>query len=210
LELSLPARDPARLSRLFRPRLETVDPGFGIEVVTLAADETAPLAPRQAGLDAASDPPGEEALAPLVDRLTHRLGASAVWRAAPYPSHLPERASRPTAPLAPLGSGASWDPDLPRPSRLFRRPEPVEAVAIAPDDPPRLFRWRGVAHRVRLAEGPERLAPEWWRRPFEEAGGARARDYYRVEDETGARFWLFRAGPHQPDRPARWWLHGLF
>jgi protein ImuB len=90
----------------------------------------------------------------------------------------------------------------------------VEVTALAPDDPPRLFRWRGVIHRVRLAEGPERLAPEWWRAPFDtaderesELGG---RDYYQVENETGARFWLFREGRYRSDRPTRWWLHGLF
>jgi protein ImuB len=87
----------------------------------------------------------------------------------------------------------------------------VESVlAAAPDDPPRLFRWRGALHRVRLAEGPERIAAEWWRAPFETAGLLPARDYYRVEDEAGARFWLFRAGPYGGEAPPRWWLHGLF
>ena len=93
----------------------------------------------------------------------------------------------------------------PRPVRLLRRPEPIEALAPVPDDPPVSFRWRGARHRVRRAEGPERLAPEWWRPDH----GA-TRDYYRVEDETGARFWLFRAGLYGADPPPRWWLHGLF
>jgi protein ImuB len=83
-------------------------------------------------------------------------------------------------------------------------------MAPVPDDPPIQFRWRGMAHRVRRAEGPERLAQEWWRRPFDTADPAKARDYYRVEDETGARFWLFRDGVYDPETPPRWWLHGLF
>jgi protein ImuB len=86
----------------------------------------------------------------------------------------------------------------------------VDVVAPAPDDPPVLFRWRGALHRVRRSEGPERIAPEWWRAPFETAGLLAARDYYRVEDEAGARFWLFRAGPYGGDAPPKWWLHGLF
>ena len=83
-------------------------------------------------------------------------------------------------------------------------------MAPVPDDPPIFFRWRGRPHRVRRAEGPERLALEWWRRPFEDADPAKARDYYRVEDETGMRFWLFRAGLYGAETPTRWWLHGLF
>jgi protein ImuB len=210
VSLALPSRDPAALTRLFAPKLETVDPGFGIEVVTLVAEETAPLAGRQARWDLREEGRADdEAIAPLIDRLTNRLGEGAVWRAAPFPSHLPERASVARAPLTP-GRAGSWDPDHPRPLRLFARPEPVEVTAAAPDDPPRLFRWRGVVHRVRLAEGPERLAPEWWRAPFDAEDEGAARDYYQVETDAGARFWLFREGPYRSDRPTRWWLHGLF
>jgi protein ImuB len=63
---------------------------------------------------------------------------------------------------------------------------------------------------VRRAEGPERLAQEWWRRPLEEAEPGKIRDYYRVEDEAGGRFWLFREGLYEVGKSARWWLHGLF
>jgi protein ImuB len=73
-----------------------------------------------------------------------------------------------------------------------------------------LFRWRGQVHRVRRAEGPERLAEEWWRVPFDRADPTKARDYYQVEDEAGARFWLFRAGVYGASEPPTWWLHGLF
>jgi protein ImuB len=208
--LALPGRDPAAIARLFVPLLETVDPGFGVEVVTLAAREVEILSPTQRRL-----PSGEgnretaEDLAPLIDRLANRLGEKAVWRAAAFPSHAPERAVRRRPPLAPAGE-EDWRLARPRPVRLFRRPEAIEVMAPVPDDPPIQFRWRGRAHRVRRAEGPERLAQEWWRRPFDTADPAKARDYYRVEDETGARFWLFRDGVYDPKTPPRWWLHGLF
>ncbi len=206
--LAAAARDPLRLARLFAPKLEAVDPGFGIEVVTLLAQDAEPLGARQGVLDPDPRSFPADALAPLIDRLVGRLGERAVWRAEPFPSHLPERSSVRRPPLA-AASAADWPQD-PRPLRLLRRPEPVEATAPAPDDPPLLFRWRGALHRVRRAEGPERISPEWWRAPFESIDPGAARDYYRVEDEAGGRFWLFRDGPYGAGTLPRWWLHGLF
>ncbi|MGH7089510.1 MAG: DUF6504 family protein [Stellaceae bacterium] len=108
--------------------------------------------------------------------------------------------------VPPLDRAQSAKPSVqPRPVRMLRRPELVDAVAPVPDDPPLLFRWRKVMHRVRRADGPERIAGEWWRDPR-----AELRDYYRVEDEEGRRFWLYRAGLYRADAPARWYLHGVF
>jgi protein ImuB len=86
-----------------------------------------------------------------------------------------------------------------RPLRLLSRPEPIEAIALLPDHPPAQFRWRRLRHRVARAEGPERLAAEWWRA----TEVLPPRDYFRVEDEDGRRFWLYRAG-------SQWFLQGLF
>jgi protein ImuB len=97
----------------------------------------------------------------------------------------------------------------PRPIRLFDPPEPVEAFWLLPDDPPFRFTWRRRRHRVMRANGPERIADEWWRP--ESSGEVDAiRDYYRVEDEEGRRFWLFRAGLHGGDHMPRWFVHGIF
>jgi protein ImuB len=207
--LCLAGRDAGAIARLFAPLLEKVDPGFGVEAVTLAAEGVETLGPRQQSLSGDREAALEEGVAPLIDRLTNRLGEDAVWRAEAWPSHVPERAVVRRPPLS-SPAKAGWDPDRPRPLRLFRSPEIIEVVAPVPDDPPVFFRWRGRPHRVRRAEGPERLAEEWWRRPFEESDPARARDYYQVEDETGARFWLFRAGLYAAGVPPKWWLHGLF
>ncbi len=207
--LALPGRDSSRIARLFEPHLETVDPGFGIDLVTLAAEGVEPLCQKNVWLGEDRGRAPEEGVAPLVDRLSNRLGEARVWRDEPYPSHAPERAVIACPPLS-VSTGGTWEAARPRPLRLFRRPEPIEAVAPVPDDPPVFFRWRGGAHRVRRSEGPERLAEEWWRAPYEEAGPDRIRDYYQVEDEAGARFWLFRAGLYDAKTPPRWWLHGLF
>ncbi|MFL5296039.1 MAG: DUF6504 family protein [Phenylobacterium sp.] len=211
--LALPGRDARRIGKLFAPKLETVDPGFGIEVVTLAAHEVEPISGRQTRLDAARQPTVEEGLAPLVDRLVNRLGKDRVWRSVPVESHVPELAAARAAPLGEAPPAARpWDRLVPRPARLFRRPEPLEGVmALTPDDPPSQFRWRGQVHRVRRAEGPERIGEEWWRGAIDDVRIGHVRDYYRVEDAEGARFWLFRAGLYEDaETPPKWWLHGLF
>lgn len=206
--LSLPGREPDAIARLFAPMLETVDPGFGIEVVTLSAEDVETRSERQITLQSVGEIAREDGIAPLVDRLANRLGEARVWRAEAFPSHIPERAVIRKTALSSAG-GQGWPKDRPRPVRLFARPEPIEATAPIPDDPPVFFRWRGRVRRVRYAEGPERLAEEWWRRPPGESGVSDVRDYYRVEDETGARYWLFRAGLYGADDPPKWWLHGL-
>jgi protein ImuB len=210
--LALPGRDARRIAKLFAPRLETVDPGFGIEVVTLAAHAVEAISGRQARLDDSRGEGVEEGLTPFVDRLTNRLGPERIWRSTPVESHLPELAAGRARALGAAASQAPpWDPQTPRPVRLFRRPEPVEAViALTPDDPPTQFRWRGQLHRVRRAEGPERIGEEWWKGGIDDVRADHVRDYYRVEDALGARFWLFRAGLYDPQTPAKWWLHGLF
>jgi protein ImuB len=159
---------------------------------------------RQLGLEAraaAADGAGD--LAGLVDRIQGRLGAEAVRRLDPCDSHWPERAQAAAPVFAPV-SAAAWT-EAARPPLLLARPEPIEAVAILPDAPPSQFRWRRRLHRVRAAEGPERIAPEWWRDPL-----SRTRDYYRVEDEEGRRFWLFREGLYENGDDPRWYLHGFF
>jgi protein ImuB len=207
--LALAARDPARIAKLFAPKLETVDPGFGVEVVTIAALAVEPVAGRQVRLDALLEGGLEDSLAPLVDRLSNRLGEGRVWKAVPVESHVPELSAAPARPLSPIISG--WDRETPRPLRLFRKPEPLDGVtALTPDDPPRQFQWRKRTHRIRHAEGPERIGAEWWRQEIEDVRIDQVRDYYRVEDQDGVRFWVFREGLYAPGEPARWFLHGLF
>lgn len=202
---AFPSRDPHHLWRLFEERLPQIDPGLGIEDMMLTAATAEKLVPTQLGLCGEEIAAGHAAdLAALIDRLANRLGARALARPVLYESHIPERAVRFVAPLAEEHAVASRCSDTHRPIRLLPRPEPIEAMAPIPDDPPLLFRWRRRAHRVRCADGPERIAAEWWRRDEE------TRDYYRVEDEEGCRFWLYRAGLYRPDAAPHWFLHGFF
>ncbi|MFA7262309.1 MAG: DUF6504 family protein [Caulobacter sp.] len=208
--LSAPGRDARPLTRLFAPKLEAIDPGFGIDAVTLTAEGVEPISAAQGRLDNSRAAMAEEGLAALIDRLSNRLGEDQVWRAEAFESHVPERAVRAAAAMAPPAA-AGWNPDRPRPVRLFAHPEAITAVAELPDAPPATFTWRGRRHRVRLAEGPERIAEEWWRKPVDAVRTSLVRDYYRVEDEAGGRYWIFRAGLYgDPEVTVRWWLHGVF
>ena len=170
------------------------------------------IAPLHEDLDPAQQSLGNrqdaaESLAALIDRLANRLGIQTVLRPATRESHLPERA----AGLVPAIDLPTEDASLPRtnlrPIRLLRPPESVETIAAEPHGPPHQFRWRRVLHRVVRYEGPERIAPEWWR---DDKGGTR--DYFRVEDSDGRRFWLYREGHGENyDGAGReWFLHGLF
>ncbi|TWA86466.1 protein ImuB [Azospirillum brasilense] len=197
-----PVRRPDALMRLFAQKLDRVEPGPGLELMVLSATEAGPLAAAQAALDGGAD--GQPELAELMDRLGNRLGERAVLRLVPRQSWLPERSVAPASAFAAASGGALWPADRPRPVRLLAPPEPIEAMALLPDDPPSMFRWRGARHRVRRADGPERIAAEWWRRDGE------PRDYYRIEDEAGRRFWVFRQGLYRPGVAALWFLHGFF
>lgn len=206
---ALPTRDAAYITKLLAAKLETVDPGFGIDLIRMDVEETEALNAHQTTFGAPADP-GKSKLAVTVDQLTNRLGEKHVWRAAPRESHLPERAVQHVPPLS-ARRISTIDPSAERPVRLFRRPEPIEVTALVPDAPPLQFRWRGALHRVRAASGPERIGAEWWRRgPQPHNETEHVRDYYRVEDSDGSRFWIFRAGLHDGGTVPHWFLHGLF
>jgi protein ImuB len=148
-------------------------------------------------------------LAPLIDRLANRLGAERLARPIPVESHVPERAIKMVAPLEGQKK-VQWPKLPPRPTRLLPNPEPIDVMAPVPDDPPITFHWRRIRHRVVWAEGPERIAPEWWRPAANANEIPETRDYYRVQDETGGRYWLYRAGLYQGGKQPRWYLHGVF
>jgi protein ImuB len=203
-----PVRDVGHLARLLGERIGTVDPGFGVEAMRLVLPLVEPLGPVQYRDALDGTPDGSADIAALVDRLGNRLGANRVYRVAPVESDVPERAMTLTQPLASAG-GPRWAAPWPRPARLLLRPEPVEAMGMLPDHPPRAFTWRRVRHRVARSDGPERIVGEWWRRAGERAA---VRDYWAVEDEGGQRFWLFRQGDGLDPATGglAWFLHGLF
>jgi protein ImuB len=218
-----PVTKAEMIDRLFRERLDALsdplDPGFGFDLVRLSASRTEIVVQQQRDLDANIHDNDE--LAALIDRIAARIGGRRVVVHLPQDTHIPERAGLAApaqhhlaaAALAAWPARAEGEPPL-RPLRLFERPEPIEVLfAEVPDKPPRHFKWRRASHTIVRAEGPERVAMAWWR--SQEV--MPTRDYFRVEDEAGVRFWLYRDGLYgeivqedgkvvQPD----WFVHGLF
>lgn len=214
VETGAPTRDPKILARLFRERIDALadplDPGFGFDLIRLAVPVTLPLAAQQLRLDGGAVADTE--LAALLDRLGTRLGRNRIRRLRAGDSHIPEQAAFELV-IGDMGAASAWpkpdhgEPPL-RPLHLFDPPQRIEVIAEVPDGPPRRFRWRRVQHEVTHFEGPERIAAEWWRR---RNGKGLTRDYYRVEDSRGRRFWLFRHGLYGTEKAnPDWYIHGLF
>jgi protein ImuB len=207
IELAAATREASHITRLFAARLDDVEAGFGIEAVQLRASWSEPLSLSQADLDAAAEDHGT-ALAACIDRLTVRLGPKAVTRPVARASHIPERAQGWQPPLAAVPPSQGALAFHTRPLKLLDRAEPIAVLYASPDGVPQRFRWRGNVREVCRVEGPERIAPEWWR----ERSTARLRDYYRIEDEAGRRYWIYRQGTLGDGRGGvpDWFLQGLY
>jgi protein ImuB len=203
---SRPVRDVKRLTKLLCDRIEKIDPGFGVETMTLTALVTDPLNYR-ASVSGLGEPEVKD-VSSLVDTLTNRIGESQLYRLAAVESDIPERAVKRVTALAPA-PGMSWPGHWPRPTRLLDPPEHIETVALLPDHPPAAFTWRGLRRRVTRGDGPERIFGEWWKSDAETKA---VRDYFQVEDDTGERYWLFRSGDGEDNTTGsqRWFLHGVF
>ncbi len=219
VETGQPTRDVALLTRLFRERIDSLadplDPGFGYDLIRLDVALAERLDASQLKLEGGQKGAAQDdGVAALVDQLGTRLGRAKVRRFAARDSHIPEQAELmlPAAETAAVSARpAVWttpesgEPPL-RPIYLFDPPQPIESMmAEVPDGPPHRFRWRRTVHDVAHSEGPERIAGEWWRRE-----DIPTRDYYRIEDRRGRRFWIFRHGLYSEVETPRWYLHGVF
>jgi len=214
IDTGMPTRDPVTIMALLTKRLESLsdplDPGFGFDLIRLTALVTEALEVTQINF---GDEIHQKESITLTDSLSARFGATSVLCFASQNTHIPERAAR-TVPAAIHGHiEQDWQPikkgEPPaRPLHIFEPPQPIETLAEVPDGPPLRFRWRRVLHEVAFAEGPERISPEWWR----SSDDALTRDYYRIEDTGGRRFWVFRDGLYgrETQHDVHWFIHGLF
>ncbi len=205
LGTSRATRDAKHLKRMFAMRIETIEPGLGIEAMRLAAPQVEPLGAQSLTSDLIADAHAPD-IAPLVDQLAGRVGEHGLFRLTGHESDVPERAVRAQAPLAAPQGWPGWK----RPARLLVRPERLSGVvALLPDHPPRRFTWRRQDYRIVAGDGPERIHGEWWLRRTEMWA---VRDYFKVEADTGERFWIFRRGDgvEADTGDLSWYMHGVF
>lgn len=218
LRISQLSRDANHLARLLCERLDAIQDsaGFGFEMATLSAFDVETPADFQHGLTAANSDAHPGDISQLLDRLTNRFGANNVTRFSPQASYVPERAARTISVLnahrdndwATHNFAVQGSLAFARPLLLFENPEPITVLVEMPDKPPSRFEWHRIAHRITRADGPERIAPEWW---ISSRLRPQTRDYYRVEDDAGQRFWLYRDGLYErADDTPRWFIHGMF
>ncbi len=213
VNVSKPLREVKPLLRLFREKLsivgENFDAQFGFEAARLDVVRLAPVEEGDGTFAAVEQAvAGAEQISGIVDILSSRLGAKRVVRAQLHDEHCPERAGGWRSALSKSVDGKPVEPPADgvqrRPVRLFAPAQPIEVMAGVPDGPPIKFRWRRVIREVARAEGPERIGGDWQKRE-------KTRDYYRVEDSQGRRYWLYREGLYGESETApTWYVHGLF
>jgi protein ImuB len=194
----------SHLFKLFELKIASLEPDLGIELFTLEAPKVEDVEPEQ---EALWSPEGcgldDMGLAELLDKLSNKIGANNIHRYLPQEHYWPERSVKPTSSLKEKPQTV-WRTNRPRPSLLLPKPERVEVTALIPDYPPMLFVYKNKVHKIKKADGPERIEREWWLDEGEH------RDYYQVEDENGQRYWLFRSGHYSGDQSKQWFIHGFF
>ncbi|MGZ5834582.1 MAG: DUF6504 family protein [Xanthobacteraceae bacterium] len=215
--LAMPTQDVAHVTHLIDLKLERLAgtaeggmnfEGFGYEALGLAVTAVERIDRKQMEMDSFASAHDAERCAALIDSLKQRLGPKSVQQLKPFKSHIPERAEiLSAASIEPVTWPASSEVQ-PRPLFLLSQAEPADdVIALVPEGPPQRFRWRGTLYDIARAQGPERIASEWWRSRTHRP----TRDYYLVEDAGGHRFWLYREGLYARETTApRWFVHGMF
>ena len=198
-----PSHNVNHLFRLFEPNIPAIKPDLGIELFVLEAPVVEEVHPLQETFWNATGGLEDVSIAELIDRLENKTGKGTVHRYLPAEHHWPEWSVKPVGSLSEK-TMALWKTGRPRPIQLLPEPEPIEVTAPIPDYPPMHFRYKNEVHKVRKADGPERIESEWWLREGQH------RDYYIVEDEAGSRYWLFRLGHYTADKSYAWFIHGFF
>jgi len=201
VQTNRPSLNVHHLLKLFKIKVHEIEPGLGIELFSLEASGVEDHYPVQEKMWESCDGLEDVRVSELIDRLTGRDGIHAV-RYMPDEHYWPERSIKPALSVHEKLS-APWIVEKLRPLQLLAMPSKIDVTAPIPDYPPMVFRHSGKVHRIIKADGPERIEQEWWLQQGDH------RDYYRVEDEEGNRYWIFRLG-HYNDKSYQWYIHGFF
>lgn len=191
------------LFKLFQLKIDQIRPGLGIELFVMDAPKVDDVEVPQEAMWSASPGLNDQSVIRLLDRVAGKVGPEVIRRYLPATRYWPERSLKGAQSLAEKPV-AEWRADLPRPTELLKKPDPIEVMALIPDHPPKFFIYKGIQHIIAKADGPERIEREWWLDQGEH------RDYYQVEDDKGQRYWLFRSGHYGGDQKYQWFLHGFF
>lgn len=195
------SRHAAHLFKLFELKIPELEPALGIELFTLEATLVEEVTEAQEALWSLGSN-NQTAIAELLDTIAGKVGTQCIRRYLPQESYWPEHSVKEVSSLDSQPE-TEWRTDRPRPMHLLPRPEPIEVMVVLPDYPPMHFRYKGELIRIVRADGPERIEQEWWLQH------SPPRDYYQLEDDTGARYWIFRLGLYGSGKP-QWFLHGYF
>ncbi|MET0463352.1 MAG: DNA polymerase Y family protein [Chitinophagaceae bacterium] len=198
-----PSCNPKHLFKLFSLKIDLIEPALGIEVFHIEAKKIQEAPPYQEQMWTSSCGLEHIQLAELIDRIAGRIGENRIYRFLPDEHYWPERSVRKALSLEEKPS-TEWRNERPRPTVLLPNPELIEVTAPIPDYPPMLFRYKGILHKIKRADGPERIEQEWWMQQ------GLHRDYYYVEDEEGRRYWIFRLGHYDVNKTYQWFIHGFF
>lgn len=198
-----PSNDVNHLFRLFQLKIDQIRPALGIELFVMEAPKVEEVQPGQELLWTGKRGLNDKSLIRLMDRVVGKVGSGAIHRYLPAAHYWPERSLKVSSSLDEKAEG-EWRVDMARPTELLKNPEPIEVMALIPDNPPKFFVHKQVKHNIVKADGPERIEREWW------LDGGEHRDYYQVEDEQGQRYWLFRSGHYDHEQRYQWFLHGYF
>jgi protein ImuB len=206
VDMAEPSRDSRALMRMFRDHLHAcatlLDPAVGMDLVRLDVTLAERVGAARLRLEDGDGRAGEHS-APIAARRSRGRRPVASDAAADQG----ELALPAVAPATKTAPGVGL-PALAPPIHLFDPPQPIAAMmAEASDDAPSRFRWRGKLHDVARVEGPEPASSTAAR--VDDTAGSQ-RDYYRVEDCRGRRFWIFRETRTAPAEPPAWYVHGLF
>ena len=209
VETGTPIRDPKIVERLFREKLDALidplDPGFGFDLIRLCITRAERAEMADADFDA--DLNAKREIRFLIDRLAARFGSQRILAFQANDTHIPECAFAAVSAQYAEDTKIAWQKirrakEAPhRPLRLLEKPEPMSLLRAVPGSNAAHMRWRQAQRVLTHAEGPERIAMEWWRHQESPP----ARDYHRVEDADGRRFWVFR-----DSATSQWRVHGAF
>lgn len=195
------SRNVGHLFKLFEIKIPGIEPALGFELFILEATTVEDVSAEQETFWHLSEH-NDQAISELLDKIAGKVGLHTISRFVPDEHYWPERSFKATTSLTEKAT-TTWRTDLPRPIHLLPQPELIEVTVPIPDYPPMLFVYKGKLHNITRADGPERIEQEWWLME------GLQRDYYCVEDEDGARYWLFRAGHYGSGDP-QWFIHGFF